>query len=244
MDMPERSEWQWTGFSFSNLILLEFEQKWNELNMKNMQRVLIFCGGRAYNTFKKIEHIFMITIGCKKLLQPIAVFMRGGGGMAYKVLDVSRFIINYCNENGYEISNLKLQKLLYFIQADYLSDELGEPCFYEDIQAWNFGPVVPEVYQAFKLYGSGHIPKIDSYMEIDLENWEIVRKEYNENLIEKCDRKRISSILDELSGYSATTLVNISHHQRPWMDAYKNGQNSVIDKESIREYFTEDENQN
>ena len=35
--------------------------------------------------------------------------------MAYKVLDVARYIINYSNKMEYGISNLKLQKLLYFV---------------------------------------------------------------------------------------------------------------------------------
>ena len=35
----------------------------------------------------------------------------------YNVLDVCRHVINYSNEKDYGISNLKLQKILYFIQA-------------------------------------------------------------------------------------------------------------------------------
>lgn len=38
----------------------------------------------------------------------------------YDVLDIARFVINYCNDREYDISNLRLQKLLYFIQAYYL----------------------------------------------------------------------------------------------------------------------------
>ena len=63
----------------------------------------------------------------------------------YSVLDVAKYVIFYSNEKKYDISNLKLQKILYFIQAEFLVSE-NEPCFYEEIEAWNFGPVVPEVY--------------------------------------------------------------------------------------------------
>lgn len=38
----------------------------------------------------------------------------------YNVLDISRYIINYSNDCNYIISNLKLQKLLYFIQVYFL----------------------------------------------------------------------------------------------------------------------------
>ena len=62
----------------------------------------------------------------------------------YKVLDICRHIINYSDEKGYGISNLKLQKVLYFIQAYFVCfTEKKEPCFEENIEAWEFGPVVP-----------------------------------------------------------------------------------------------------
>lgn len=48
----------------------------------------------------------------------------------YDVLDVSRYVIKYSNERDYGISNLKLQKVLYFIQAYFLTNtENGTPCF-------------------------------------------------------------------------------------------------------------------
>ena len=76
----------------------------------------------------------------------------------YNVLDVARYIIWYCKKKGYSISNLKLQKILYFVQAEFLVS-VGSPCFAEEIEAWDFGPVVPEVYHEFKIFGSADIPK-------------------------------------------------------------------------------------
>ena len=49
--------------------------------------------------------------------------------MSYKVLDVCRHVINYSNEHDYGISNLKLQKVLYFIQAYFLTKKKDHtPC--------------------------------------------------------------------------------------------------------------------
>ena len=42
-------------------------------------------------------------------------------GREYDVLDIARYIINKCNEKGIIISNLKLQKLLYFVQGYMLA---------------------------------------------------------------------------------------------------------------------------
>lgn len=52
----------------------------------------------------------------------------------YNVLDVCRYVINYSNDKDYDISNLKLQKLLYFIQAYFLINK-NETCFNETIEA-------------------------------------------------------------------------------------------------------------
>ena len=43
----------------------------------------------------------------------------------YDVIDICRYMIVYCNRKNYAISNLKLQKLLYFIQAIFLCEEKG-----------------------------------------------------------------------------------------------------------------------
>lgn len=67
-------------------------------------------------------------------------------------LNVARYIINYSNQEKYGISNLRLQKLLYFVQAYYLISS-GNPCFGDRIEAWDFGPVVPVVYHEFKRFG-------------------------------------------------------------------------------------------
>ena len=77
----------------------------------------------------------------------------------YQVIDVAKYIILYCKRNGYAISNLKLQKLLYFVQAQFLV-QLNIRAFDSRIEAWDFGPVVPEAYQYFKIWGNSEIPAI------------------------------------------------------------------------------------
>lgn len=157
--------------------------------------------------------------------------------MAYKALDIARYIINYSNEEAYGVSNLKLQKLLYFVQAAFLVDtEEKEPCFLEDIEAWGFGPVVPCVYHEFKRYGGNNIPRVDEYLEVN-DSWEVVRKTFDSGIIKAEDQETIKSIIDDFSNYSATALVNITHNQAPWKDAYQAGVNRVITRGAIQKYF-------
>lgn len=158
--------------------------------------------------------------------------------MAYDVLDVCRHIINYSNEKDYGISNLKLQKILYFIQAYFLTNEKHTPCFDEKIEAWDFGPVVPEAYREYKQYGSGDIPSIKSYITMDDSDiWSLKRVAYKDDIIQDTDKDIINQIVDRFSDYSATDLVSLTHRQSPWIDAYSQNQNKEITQQAIREYF-------
>lgn len=87
----------------------------------------------------------------------------------YNVIDVSSYIINYSNQINHPINNLKLQKLLYYIQAATLV-ETGRKCFNSKIIAWQFGPVVPEAYYYYEEYGRNNIPNQDGYKTIKLDN--------------------------------------------------------------------------
>ena len=68
--------------------------------------------------------------------------------------DIARYFIT-CGIDSEEegISNLKLQKLVYYAQGYHLAI-YDEPFFDEPIQAWRHGPVCPEVYQKYKSYGA------------------------------------------------------------------------------------------
>ena len=157
----------------------------------------------------------------------------------YNVLDVSRFVINYCNGKKYLISNLRLQKLLYFIQAYFLKNG-EEPCFSENIEAWNFGPVVPCVYYEYKKYGNSNIPEVQNFMTVVQQDGKIriVKMKFNDSVIDEKDRVVIQSIIDSLSRYSTTDLVNVTHNQSPWKDAYvPNKRRRIITNEAIRSFF-------
>lgn len=140
----------------------------------------------------------------------------------YPALVVADYIIQYGSIKRIGISNLKLQKLLYFVQAEFLV-ERNEPCFPEEIEAWDFGPVVPKVYRKYKIYGSSNIPCI---------------RRHNDGYIAPKDKKIISEMVEEAGKYSASQLVDITHHQTPWIAAYSHYSNNVISTNSIKKYFT------
>lgn len=146
--------------------------------------------------------------------------------MSYKVLDVCQYVINYSNEKDYGISNLKLQKILYFIQAYFLISKPSRCCFEDRIEAWDFGPVVPKAYRKYKQFGSSDIPRV-----IDFENTN------NDSYITNEDKNLINTVIDKFADFSATDLVGLTHNQSPWIDAYIPHMNREITPDAIKEYF-------
>lgn len=142
----------------------------------------------------------------------------------YKALDIAKYVIWYCNHKHLGISNLKLQKMLYFIQAEFLV-ELDYPCFEDQIQAWDFGPVVPSVYHEYKIFGNSNIP----YMSSDIPRIGLLLFE----------EKHIKEIVAECSKYSASQLVDMTHRQTPWIEAYKKRENNEITNSEIKDFFTD-----
>lgn len=141
----------------------------------------------------------------------------------YSVLDVARYVVARSNRAG-AISNLKLQKVLYFIQAEFLVVQ-NAPCFAEQIEAWDFGPVVPVVYYRYRIYGGAAIPLL-----------------HDDGLcpFNKRDKKLADGVIDECAKYSAAGLTDIVHRQTPWREAYC--RRDIITNESLKEFFKGNEN--
>lgn len=116
------------------------------------------------------------------------------------------------------ITNLKLQKVLYFAQAYYLA-KLGRPLFSDKIEAWEYGPVVPVVYRKYKTKGSN--PIID---------------EKDKSSLSVEDKKIVQKIWNSFGGYSASRLVNITHAHTPWKDANKLTVKTISHK-VLKEYY-------
>ena len=137
----------------------------------------------------------------------------------YNALEVAEYIIERCNQKNKSISNLKLQKILYFVQAQFIV-EFGTPCFDNIMQAWDYGPVVPDVYHKYKVYGNTNIPSYGN-------------KRFN---FEQDEQQTLDTTIDSASEYAASRLVEITHNQSPWIDAYKKA-DETITPESIRKFF-------
>jgi len=140
--------------------------------------------------------------------------------MAYNVLDIANKLLAkaYNSEIEELMSNMKLQKMLYYEQGFHLA-KFGTPLFDDDIEAWMYGPVVPKVYNHYKENGSlGIAPQGDV----------VVLSEDEEELFDE--------VYDVYGAYSASGLVKLTHQEKPWKST-KVGVGNIISKESMTKFF-------
>lgn len=66
-----------------------------------------------------------------------------------RAVDVAQYVFDaYKKESGCIIDEMKLHKLLYFVQRESLA-LFGEPMFEDTFQGWRFGPVCPVVREVY-----------------------------------------------------------------------------------------------
>ena len=163
----------------------------------------------------------------------------------YTAEDISRYILMASDKVNHPSSNLRLQRLLYFIDGYYMAVHGNDSdLFIEEFRAWKYGPAVQEVYFIFLPNGADSIPK-EKYDNKETATFNDSTKKvnfklfpWNPDVISESDRSFIDSIVNLLSYYDDFTLVNISHDPHgPWAKHYDGNSKSIIPKEEIRSYF-------
>ena len=129
-----------------------------------------------------------------------------------------------------DLTHLKLQKLLYFLNGWYLAIH-GEPVIDEPFEAWPYGPVVRDLYDELKKYGSA---PIDDY----LPEWDEKSLKHRP-LVISLENKEFWDVLtpvwDKYSQYSAMELSTLSHNPgSPWAVTHRYAE---IGSDTIRNYF-------
>jgi len=118
------------------------------------------------------------------------------------------------------ISNLKMQKLVYYAQGFVLAIT-SKKLFNEDIIAWQHGPVVPELYESYKQFSASCIPVPE---RIDIKS-----------ILENSDLVEILNDVYNVYGqFSAWKLRNMTHEELPWKEVEIN---DTIKSTTMKKYF-------
>lgn len=126
---------------------------------------------------------------------------------------------------SWSITPLKLQKLLYYCQGWHMAFNDGAPLFVEDLEAWDHGPVVRDIYFKYKNYRYLTIPPS-----------EVLENEDGNFLLNDNEVEIINSVWENYGQYDGKYLEELTHQESPWLETPKG---AVIKKEKIFDFFSE-----
>lgn len=144
--------------------------------------------------------------------------------MSYFAATIANAFIDIAIDNGFYLTNIKLQKLVYFAHGWYLAFT-GTPLIDDDVQSWKYGPVIQSLHYELKHYGTDPITK---------------KIHTDENIVYKSeDWNFLCSVYRKYSIFSPAQLIAMTHeHGSPW-EQFGAGKKDfqVIPQQEIKNYF-------
>ena len=139
----------------------------------------------------------------------------------YNAIEIAKYMVNKCTHENCPISNLQLQTMLYFLQGEsYKSRE--QPLFTNRIEAWPYGPVVPDVYYLYS--ASDAVPIYMFYENADAN-------------IDLQDQQWINPLIERYSNMDVWDLIDLSHTDgAPWYNTIKLKGGGIIEERIIKSY--------
>lgn len=138
---------------------------------------------------------------------------------------LANFLLFESRERGEVLTNLKLQKLIYYAQAWHMALK-DKPLFGEDFEAWIHGPVLPSQYQRFKTY-----------------QWRPITEEVVDGAVsDDALNSFLAEIIDVFGSETAVALELMTHRETPWLQARGGiaphlASNTKIEKAVMRDFY-------
>ena len=140
-------------------------------------------------------------------------------------------VAKYLLIKAVDITQLSLQKLLYYAQA-FFRALYNEELFSDDCQAWVLGPVFPEIY--YKYVSFGYDPISNPLEESEAELMGLTNKEVI----------FLDAILSSFGQYSGKVLSQMTHMEKPWLETRgtlhpEDRSVAIIKRSVIADYFSD-----
>lgn len=142
---------------------------------------------------------------------------------------IANKILDICNARGKSLTLMQLIKLVYL--ADGWSMALRKtPMSKHNPQAWQYGPVYPTVYKAFKKFGNQPITDAAKINGSDIP----IEEDFTADEVEL-----ITAVIDAYGNYHAFQLSNIMHKPgTPWTETFNSsGSYSEIPVQLMADHF-------
>jgi uncharacterized phage-associated protein len=130
--------------------------------------------------------------------------------MPYSAISVADEILRVAKRHGKALTPLQLMKLVYIAHGFHLAVKETD-LFPDRIEAWKYGPVIPDLYHATKQYGRNTIPleKIDDASATNVDS--------DTSLF-------LQEVYDKYGHLTGIELSNLTHQSgTPWDQVYRDG---------------------
>ena len=162
--------------------------------------------------------------------------------MPYDTKAVANYFIDYAEQNGESLTPMKLQKLIYFAHGWHLALTDGEKLINEMVEAWDYGPVIPSLYNEFREFGRYPITRKAKHSSF--RGTKLISEEPYLPDEANFAKELLKKIWDVYGGYNGVQLSNVAHENgSPWYQItqqFPNGipKNLDLPDNLIQDYFT------
>jgi uncharacterized phage-associated protein len=138
---------------------------------------------------------------------------------------VANRFLSLAKEEGRTLTNMQLQKLVYIAHGYHLAMvEDQEPLIYNDVQAWQFGPVFPKLYKKLRKFGAGEVKDL---LPVD-----------SAECIEKLSNAIIEGVWGAYKGKTGGQLSTLTHKAgTPWSITWAEAPFTIIPNELIASHY-------
>lgn len=157
----------------------------------------------------------------------------------YKAKSIANAFITMANRDGYDITPMQLQKLMYYANGYFLAENDGQPLINEYFEAWDYGPVVPTVFYEFREYKDKPIKRFAYTYDRDQRKTIVAPQPIGD--------QRSEAVLDwvwkSYRDYDGVELSRMTHKvDGPWDRARRRAANSFmrnerLEMQDLRDYF-------
>ena len=153
--------------------------------------------------------------------------------MCYKYCDYIIRKYNSLNENKYPLSNKRLQKILFVASVIFSRNNNGEKMFSDNFEAWDYGPVIPEVYDSYSIFQFGKMYPL------------FIPKQ-----IGNSEQNALDEAFEVTADIPTEILIENAHEKdSPWYQTYLSNESNplvkkyhVIDHRLISKYYSNEDN--
>ena len=137
---------------------------------------------------------------------------------------IANMFIRLARDSGKPVTNMKLQKLV-FISHGFTLAIFDRPLYYHDTYAWQWGPVIKELYESLRKYGKGEVT-------------EDLQTENDPPEISKKEQEVVEAVWERYGRFSGGQLSSLTHKPNtPWSITWENDPFGVIPQQLIADHY-------